>query len=120
MRIINYDGRKFRSADNSDSGDVGENTIFSYHQEGDLVWATYQGGAVRFGNLVAVADEQGCLDMRYQHVSTDGQLKTGICHSKPEFLANGLLRVHESWQWTCGAWEKGQSVIEEIPNKGLG
>ena len=54
------------------------------------------------------------LDMRYQHMSNDGVLKTGECRSLPEVLADGRLRVHESWQWTLGTGGSGTSVIEEI------
>ena len=51
-----YEGKTFRSVSNSASGDVSGETRFRYHQDGDLVWATYEGGSVRFGTLVAKAD----------------------------------------------------------------
>jgi hypothetical protein len=110
---IDYDGRRFRSLSNSESGEVDAETRFEYHQEGDVVWATYRGGAVTFGTLVATADAEGNLDMRYQHVNTLGAIKTGICRSTPELLPDGRLRLHESWQWTCGEGERGRSVVEE-------
>ena len=112
--MIKYEGRCFRSVANSDGGDVSDGTVFRYHQQGDLVWATYGGGAVRFGTLVAKVDDLGNLDMRYQHVSIDGQLKSGRCHSRPEVLAGGRLRLHEEWQWIDGAEGHGNSIIEEI------
>jgi hypothetical protein len=111
---INYDGRRFRTVVNAETGNVTADTVFSYHQRGNLVWATYEGGGVQFGTLVALADEQGILDMRYQHVSQDGQLMTGVCRSVPEILPDGRLRLHETWQWTCGDHSCGTSVIEEI------
>lgn len=114
LPTINYDGRIFRSLSNSAGGDVGAATIFHYHQHGDAVWATYQGGAVRFGTLIAHLLPDGSLDMRYQHLSADGALKTGRCHSVPESLPDGRLRLHETWQWTEGGAESGTSVIEEI------
>lgn len=39
---------------------------------------------------------------------------TGRCHSVPEVLADGRIRLHEQWQWTSGNQSKGESVIEEI------
>jgi len=107
-----YEGKTFRTVKNAASGDVSGETRFHYHQDGDLVWATYEGGGVRFGTLVAKADSEGRLDMRYHHLSVDGRLKTGRCTSIPEKLADGRLRVHESWQWTDGG--AGTSVIEEV------
>lgn len=112
--MISYDGRRFRTIANAESGDVREDTLFEYHQDGDVVWATYSGGGVRFGTLVALADAAGRLEMRYQHISASGELRAGVCRSVPELLPDGRLRVHESWQWTTGDCSAGTSVIEEV------
>jgi hypothetical protein len=110
----NYNARVFRSVANSDGGDVTGETTFHYHQRDDLVWATYAGGSVAFGTLLAKVDALGALDMRYQHVSVDGNFKSGRCHSRPERLPDGRLRLHEQWQWTDGADGQGASIIEEV------
>jgi hypothetical protein len=114
LAMIDYDGRRFRSVSNSDGGDVTGDTRFDYRQQSDVVWATYAGGSVRFGALVAKADADGNLEMRYHHVSTDGTFKSGRCESRPERLPDGRLRLHERWQWTDGAEGAGESIIEEI------
>lgn len=111
---MNYDGRKFKSIKNSDSGDVDGETIFHYHQEGNLVWADYSGGSIIRGTLIAICDDEGALDMRYQHINLTGQLMTGVCRSMPETLSDGRIRLHEKWQWTCGDRSSGESIIEEI------
>ncbi len=110
---LNYDGRVFRSVANSDGGDVGPETIFHYFQRDEVVWATYEGGSVLFGTLVAKADSAGTLDMRYQHLTADGTFKTGRCRSRPEVLADGRVRVHEEWEWTGGVVGNGVSIVEE-------
>ena len=107
-----YDGKVFRSVGAS-TGDVSDATRFEYHQDGELVWASYEGGAVRFGTLVAKADGEGRLDMRYQHLTLGGELKTGECRSVPERMADGRLRLHETWRWTSGDGSSGTSTIEE-------
>jgi len=112
--MLNYDGKRFRSIANSADGDVGDGTIFEYRQRKDIVWATYAGGGVRFGTLIAIADESGQLEMRYQHVSDCGELRTGRCTSRPSILADGRIRVEETWQWTSGGNGTGTSVIEEL------
>jgi len=109
-----YDGRVFRAVANSDSGEVGDGTVFRYHQDGDVVWADYGGGQILHGHLLATIDAQGCLDMRYHHVNRDGALMTGICRSTPECLADGRYRLHETWRWTSGDGSEGTSVLEEI------
>jgi hypothetical protein len=110
---VAYDGRRFVSVSNSEGGDAGCATTFHYHQDGDLVWADYAGGAVRRGMLVARCAPDGTLDARYQHMTEGGELKTGICRSTPELLADGRLRLHETWRWTSGSGDSGRSVIEE-------
>jgi hypothetical protein len=114
MSVINYHNRRFRSVSNSGSGEVDATTVFHYRQEGDVVWGTYTGGAITQGVLVAKVDANGRLQMRYSHVNQHGDLMTGHCDSTPERLANGRLRLHESWQWTSGDHSSGTSVIEEF------
>jgi hypothetical protein len=64
--------------------------------------------------LIAKADENGKLEMRYQHLNKQGDLMTGIGHSTPEILKSGKIRLHEKWQWTSGNLTKGESIIEEM------
>ena len=109
-----YDGRRFRSVENSETGEVGPETVFSYTQDGEIVCATYEGGGVRSGVLIATADEDGNLDARYAHVNASGELMTGECRSTPEVLSDGRLRLHEEWRWTSGSGSSGRSVVEEI------
>ncbi len=110
---IDYDQRTFRSVDNSPGGDVDARTFFKYRQKGNVVWATYEGPAIAFGTLTALVLPEGKLDMRYQHVSTDGHIKTGRCLSTPEILPDGRIRLHERWRWTEGGEGEGESRIEE-------
>ena len=49
---INYDGRKFIPKMNSENGEVGEQTNFTYHQNGNLLWDEYSGGDILKGSLI--------------------------------------------------------------------
>lgn len=109
-----YDGKTFGSASNTANGEVGAETRFHYHQDGDIVWAEYSGGSIVRGSLIAVVQEGNKLDMRYHHVNKAGELMTGRCQSTPETLADGRIRLHEQWKWTSGDGSSGQSVIEEV------
>jgi hypothetical protein len=110
---VSYHGRKFAVRANAASADCTPETSFHYRQSGSRVWATYQGGSVRFGSLVAVTDASGGLDMRYHHVDRSDTLRTGVCYSRPEFLEGGRLRIHETWHRTSDVLN-GQSILEEI------
>jgi hypothetical protein len=111
---IDYHDRRFASVSNSSTGDVGAGTVFHYRQQGDVVWATYEGGDIACGTLIARVLEDGSLDMRYQHVTRDGVIKTGRCASQPEVLVDGRIRLHERWQWTEGSTASGESIVEEV------
>ncbi len=126
---VNYEGRIFQtvtpapapagdataaSLDVAPSGDVGPDTLFRYHQDGDVVWATYGGGRVQFGTMIATVNPDGTLETRYQQVATDGTIKAGRCRSTPEFLSDGRVRLHEEWAWTEGDSGSGSSIVEEL------
>jgi hypothetical protein len=112
--VINYHDRIFRSVANTPNGEVGGETRFHYRQQGDLVWATYEGGGVAAGHLIATVAPDGGLDMRYHHRSPGGALMTGVCRSRLEILSDGRYRLHEAWQWTSGDMSHGTSVVEEV------
>jgi hypothetical protein len=111
---INFDNRFFRSVQNSSTGEVNAETRFHYRQKGQVVWATYEGGGITFGTLIASVLADGSLDMRYSHVNNRGELMTGRCRSIPEAMADGRIRLHEKWQWTSGDLSSGESVVEEF------
>ena len=108
---FSVDGRFFTAVENSESGEVSDQTVFCYHQKGNMIWAEYSGGSVAKGFLVGTMDENRGLHFTYQHLNKAGELKAGACDSKPR-EENGKLRFYEQWQWTTG--EAGTSIIEEI------
>lgn len=110
---INYNNRIFKPVINSENGETSSETTFHYKQNGNILTAEYSGGKIVYGHLMGLVDESGHIDMRYHQINTAGELMTGICHSKPEILENGKIRLHETWQWTSGDMSKGESVIEE-------
>lgn len=112
--MIKYHNKTFRPAAASINGDVNTETVFIYRQDGNIVTASYAGGNVLSGHLIALADEQGNLDMRYHHINTQNELMTGTCTSTPVVLGNGKIILNEKWQWTSGDMSRGESVIEEI------
>jgi hypothetical protein len=112
--MINYDNRIFRAVSNTANGETGMETLFHYQQEEGLVSATYSGGSIIFGHLIALVNEEGELDMHYHHLNDAGELRTGICHSIPQVLESGKIRLIEKWKWTNGDQSEGESIVEEI------
>ncbi|MEM7798456.1 MAG: n-acetylglutamate synthase [Chloroflexota bacterium] len=109
-----YNNRTFKSIRNSGSGEVDVETRFHYRQIDNVVWATYSGGAIKHGTLNGLVNTDGSLDFCYSHVNQEDVIMTGRCHSTPETLPDGRLRMHETWTWTSGDRSSGVSMIEEV------
>jgi len=111
---MNYHDKKFRPISNTENGETSNETLFHYKQDGNILTSEYAGGKIKYGHLIGLVDNTGKIEMRYHQVNEKGELMTGICSSTPEMLANGKIRLHESWEWTSGDRSKGESIIEEI------
>lgn len=109
---LDLNNRIFTTASNSANGDASARTHFHYRQSGSRVWATYQGGRIRFGTLTAVWTAAGQLDMRYQHTDEDAVYRTGQCTSTP--VSESPIVLDEHWQWTNGDGTCGQSRLIEV------
>lgn len=109
-----YNNRFFRPVANSENAETSGETLFHYKQEGNILTSEYKGGKIVKGHLIAWVDEKGNIDMRYHQINDKGEIMTGICHSKPEILPNGKIRLHETWQWTSGDKSSGNSILEEV------
>lgn len=112
--MINYNSKRFSPVSNTDNGEVDAETVFEYKQQGNVLSCEYSGNSILQGHLIGLVADDGQIDMRYHQVNTQGILMTGICESIPEILADGRIRLHESWQWTSGDGSKGNSVLEEV------
>ena len=106
------DGRRFRVSEMDGAGEASEATEFEYREHGDLVWARYEGGAVRLGFLVGTRDGVR-LEFRYSQLNTDGETSSGRCSTTISVLPDGRLRLDEDWAWESkpGA---GRSAAVEV------
>jgi hypothetical protein len=111
---MNYDNRRFRARLNSDNGEVGQDTRFTYHQSGNRLWGEYSGGEITCGHLQGKVHADGRLEFLYHHENRAGELMAGKCLSTPGTDANGRLVLKERWSWFTGDRSSGCSEIEEI------
>jgi hypothetical protein len=109
---VSLDGRRFRVAEMVEGGEASAATIFEYHEQGDLVWARYEGGAVRLGFLIGTRSNDR-IDFRYSQLNDDGETSNGRCRSQITRLPDGRLRLTENWAWESRPGE-GTSAIEEL------
>lgn len=102
----------FRVAAMDAAGEASGATQFEYHEEGGLVWARYEGGAVRLGFLVGTRQGDR-LDFRYSQLNEDGETSNGHCTTTVSTLQDGRLRLDEEWAWESRAGA-GTSAAEEV------
>lgn len=112
MTAPSLDGRRFQDVTNRRAGDVGANTTFEYHQDGELVWARYSGGSIVLGFLVGTR-QADTLNFRYSHLTSAGETASGRCDSTITVLSDGRLECRERWQWESRAGV-GTSIIREL------
>lgn len=110
---ICYEGRCFVPVMNVINGEVNNQTLFSYHQSGNIMWADYSGGEIKRGNMIGTVSSNGELDFYYQHINLRNELRLGKCHSVPHILNNGKIELSEKWQWLNGNKSKGSSILRE-------
>ena len=60
--MINYNNKCFKVQLNSENGETSIDTIFKYKQEGNIVSSIYKGGFIKYGQLIGVVDELGCIN----------------------------------------------------------
>jgi len=113
MSKFNFDNKKFALIHNSETGQVSTETIFEYKQKDNLVTADYYGGTILYGKIIAdLKDDE--LNMLYQCLTTDNQLKAGKAIAKITLTDNGKIKLNLDWEWLTNANEKGTSEYIEI------
>ncbi len=111
---ISLKNKKMRPTMNTTNGQVNEQTLFEYNQEGDLIWGTYAGGAVARGVLVGKMNASYDIRFYYLQLDANGTLHEGNSSSSTEFLNDGRIVLYENWEWTGDKNGSGNSIIEEI------
>jgi hypothetical protein len=110
--VSSLDGRRFRAVGDVDGGEVEAATVFTYHERDGEIWAEYAGGRVKRGYLVGTR-EGDKLDFRYTQLNTAGETNSGHCVSTVEHMADGRLRLSETWEWESRTGS-GTSVLAEL------
>jgi hypothetical protein len=109
------DGRRFEVVGH-EGGEAGGDTAFEYHQNDDLVWARYAGGAIRLGFLVGrrIGDR---LEFRYSHLTADGETTNGASTTVISCEPDGRLTMTDEWRWESKPGS-GTAVLREVPSRG--
>lgn len=112
MNTINFHNKIFYLLENSANGKVNAETTFHYQQEGDLVTADYYGGTIRYGKIIGRLEGQQ-LNMLYQCLTTDNELKAGKAIAQISFAEENKIKLTLNWEWLGEKKGKGQSEYVE-------
>jgi len=114
MSFINYNNKKFKVVSTSGAGEISDDFLFHYQQEGNVLSCSYAGGSIVEGMLVGSVDDDGVITFTYKQINEKGLERSGICVSTPEVLEDGRIRLHEQWRWTDGDQSTGTTTLEEL------
>lgn len=112
MSSFNFNNKTFLLVENSENGTTNNDTIFKYHQDGNLVTADYSGGTIKYGKIISVLD-QNQLDMRYQCVTMENELKSGKAIADISYNEQGKINLKLHWEWIDDSNKKGTSEYIE-------
>jgi hypothetical protein len=119
MDIIDFNNKKFALIQNSENGEVNADTVFEYRQDNNLVTADYYGGTIKYGKIIAELQHDK-LNMLYQCLTTDNELKAGRAVAKisftdkAKFTDKGKMKLTLDWEWLTDLNKKGTSEYIEI------
>ncbi|MBD0743150.1 hypothetical protein [Streptomyces sp. CBMA152] len=107
--MTDLDGRRFRNAAYGEQAPVA-----LYRQDGDLLWADFEGGDVRRGALSGRRLPDGTLEFAYSMVMASGDIIAGRCHSTVEVGPDGRATLHETWERYGPHADTGVSTLVEV------
>ena len=112
MTEFNFHNKTFYLVENSERGKVNSDTVFNYQQKENIVTADYFGGTIKYGKIIATLDDD-ILNMMYQCVTTENELKAGKAIAKISLTKQGKILLKLDWQWLNQNREKGVSEYLE-------
>ncbi|APZ47414.1 hypothetical protein BW723_14470 [Polaribacter reichenbachii] len=111
---MNLDQKKFVTSENK-NGLSSDETYFQYFQEGTTITGKYKGGSIVKGLIIGKQiEDTNKIELLYQCLTTNGELKAGKSKGIIEKLPNGKLKLKFDWNWLNGDLSGGKSEYIEI------
>lgn len=111
---IILDGIKMNVIQTAENGVVNHETIFSFSQKDDIVFAEYQGGKISKGFLVGKLSFQNQLEFCYCQLQVDGKLDNGVSTCQLYKNENEKITLTEHFEWKSRPGEFGTNVFQEL------
>ncbi len=72
--MFNLHCQQFKNIINSKEGEVNQNTIFEYYQDGNEIGGKYKVDAIREGKLESVKNFENGFRISNSHINSNGEL----------------------------------------------
>ena len=110
---MDLNNKKFVTIENK-SGLSSNETVFHYFQNGTAITGTYKGGAIQEGFIVGKQIEESKIELLFQCLTTDGELKVGESKGVVSQNSKGKLELNFDWNWLNGDLSGGKSAYIEL------
>ncbi|MCK8521097.1 hypothetical protein M0D21_05945 [Aquimarina sp. D1M17] len=110
---MNLDNKKFVTTENK-RGLSSDETVFHYFQNGTIITANYKGGSIQQGLIIGKQINDLEIELLYQCLTIDGELKAGKSKGRISKTQNGKLKLEFNWNWLNGDLSGGKSEYIEI------
>lgn len=110
---MNLNNKIFVTKENK-NGLSSNETIFHYFQDGNFITGKYKGGSIAEGSIIGKCIEGFKIELLYQCLTTDGELKAGESKGTISKAENGKLKLEFDWNWLNGDLSGGKSEYIEI------
>jgi hypothetical protein len=111
---LSLDKVKMNVVKTAQTGVVNHETIFHFSQDGDRVFAEYQGGKIQRGFLVGKLTADNRLAFTYCQMQKDGKLDNGVSDCELAKNEDGKLVLIERFEWKSRPGEFGTNIFQEM------
>jgi len=113
MLALSIDGKSFIATENA-HGRSGVGTVFRYAvDEVGAITGSYSGGEIHHGQLVGRVTGDVTIEMRFQCITTGGELLSGSSRGTVSRDGAGLMHLDFEWEWLSGDTGGGTSRYVE-------
>lgn len=109
-------GKRFLAQANTANGTINTETEMHFTEDADIIRASYAGGSIVRGDVMARWTGAMQIDMCYHCLTASDALQAGKAKAHFDRTSDGRLAMRLDWQWLTGDRTKGESywiAVEE-------
>ena len=92
--------------------EVNTETIFHFYQNDELIYAEYNGGKVKYGEIFGIIENE-TIYFYYSQENLVGEKNQGSSKDEIKMLENDKLQLIDKWEWKSKSGQ-GLCILEEI------